>query len=482
MLTGELLPGFRREAVTAEVADQLGVSAGSLEHVFDGGEYSVGQLFAAAEEASALQRRLELLGARSRVEAVRAVGERAAGLPGGLASPTDSDPGDAGLTRCPACGHRQPAASRCAACGLVFTDYRRDRAARQRELDLVDVAAAAAPPPPAPARPAQRHWQTPPRDIHAATRAEWHRDWLDEEDQQPTEQHHVQLFMGMDSAHLSDACERMMFGWRTRPTLSWTGGAVFSPFLWAMYRKMYAWGAVIFLFEILLPVALLTLGSKYGVPGILLYLGAALLVANRVFWPAVLKFLYCRHARRTIMYLNRMSPTFAADIDIATTGGTSRTSVFLGLVIAMVLSLLTWSIIDSAYATLIEPNLTFSPTAGLPPPADVDQLQHDGSAETALDQRLVNENRWVATRTRLRRLSLQIDNWLDSGGRDVNPARLTMAEIASALSLGRDSTRDAWGRPFSFRSDGRVYKLISAGPDGEYGSADDIEYRRQRKH
>jgi hypothetical protein len=57
-----------------------------------------------------------------------------------------------------------------------------------------------------------------------------------------------------------------------------------------------------------------------------------------------------------------------------------------------------------------------------------------------------------------------------------------MADIAAALQLDRDGTVDGWGRRISFRSDGRIYKLISAGPDGEYGNGDDVEFRRTRKH
>ena len=36
------------------------------------------------------------------------------------------------------------------------------------------------------------------------------------------------------------------------------------------------------------------------------------------------------------------------------------------------------------------------------------------------------------------------------------------------------ATRDAWGRPYSYRADNGTLTIISAGPDGEMGTADDI--------
>jgi len=39
---------------------------------------------------------------------------------------------------------------------------------------------------------------------------------------------------------------------------------------------------------------------------------------------------------------------------------------------------------------------------------------------------------------------------------------------------GRPPVRDAWGRDFAYRSDGRTYTLASAGEDGRFGTDDDI--------
>lgn len=94
------------------------------------------------------------------------------------------------------------------------------------------------------------------RDIHADANAGWRNDWLDERDELPSEQYHVNLFMGMHSGHLVDLCNKMRLGRRTRFRLTWVGGAVVSPFLWAM---------IIFMAEILLPVFVITLGTKQNI-------------------------------------------------------------------------------------------------------------------------------------------------------------------------------------------------------------------------
>jgi hypothetical protein len=269
----------------------------------------------------------------------------------------------------------------------------------------------------------------------------------------------------------------MAMGQRTMIRPAWLWGAVFSPFLWAMFRKMWFWGAVIFLTEILLPVLLITLGTKDDISDKLTWLGIGLLIANRLFWPVFLKGLYCRHARSTIAYMHRMSPTFAPDIDIAAAGGSSRTAVFVGLVLAIVVSLLTWNVVDSMHAVLAERSPVYVPV----PEAPLPDAPAGAPVSPALDPQnelLANENKWVATRNRLRTLGQRVSAWLTDLGSAVDPATLDIATIAASLRLEADATTDGWGQPIRYESDGVGYKLVSSGPDGEFGSADDVEYRR----
>jgi len=227
----------------------------------------------------------------------------------------------------------------------------------------------------------------------------------------------------------------------------------------------------------LLPVVLITLGTKDDVSDKVTLLGLGLMVGNRIFWPAIMKSLYCRHARITIMHMHRMAPTYASDIDIATRGGTSKTSVFVGIVLAIVTSLLAWSIVDTLYGSASPGGASFSAPVDLKPePASMPRAADP--VTDARDQLLVNENRWVSTRSKLRMLGQQINAWFADRGQTLDSTELGIKQIAAALSLNPDATRDGWGREISFVPAGKGYRLISAGPDGEFGNSDDVEYRR----
>lgn len=468
VLTGELVSGYSREAVIASLSRMFEVSAGTLIGVFDGKPYPVDERLS-AEDAAALQRRLEEIGAHARVERVgpRPMPADSLHLPHHSEIP-------AGLMRCPACGHKQLVARSCDECGVVFAEYNRKRAADQAPRVIREAT-------PVRRRPAA----AAPRadDIHARKENGWHDAWVDDGDELPTEQYHVGLFMGHSSAPLAEICQRMMLGRRTQLRLSWAGGAVISPFLWAMYRKMWAWGMLIFVTEILLPVLLIALGSKPFVSDKLTYLGIAGIVANRVFWPAVLKYLYCRHTRNMIAYMNRMSPTYAADIDIATAGGTSKTSVFVGIVLAIVVSLLTWNVVDTVYSQIVSSQAVF--TEPETAPGATWQPNSNRGGEQAPRQadvdKLTTENKWVATRNRLRVLGQRLTTWFSASAGSVDPARLSIADIGQALLLDLNSTVDGWGKQFRYRYNDGGFQLYSAGPDGQFDTDDDIKYRRSLK-
>jgi len=473
VLTGELVSGFSREAVIASLARIFETSAANLMRVFEGGEHPIDDLLG-AHEASVLQRRLERAGAGARVESIPLDTPEAELKKTGLHLPADDDPADAGLMHCPACGHAQLVAKSCDECGVVFAEFNRQRATRNISPGPVSAGAPSRPGPrPAPTR---RATSNTTRDIHAAASEGWREDWL-EEDEVPTEQYHLNLFMGRGSGNLTDACTGMILGRRTRFKLTWTGGAVISPFLWAMHRKMWALGMIIFVAEILIPVVLITLGTKDAVSDKVTLLGLGIMVANRLFWPAILKSLYCRHARLTIAQMHRMAPTFASDIDIATRGGTSKTAVFVGVVMAIVISLLAWSMVDTLYSEFAGSRFMFDTPVNLPSSERPQPGVADPVARVK-DELLANENHWVSTRNRLRVLGQEINAWFADRGSTLDPKAVDIAQISSALSLDSEATIDGWGRTISFESDGKGYRLISAGPDGEFGNTDDVEYRR----
>jgi hypothetical protein len=338
VLTGDITTGHSREAAIAALSRLFRCSAAEITQVVDAGNTQIGSNMT-AEEALETQERLEVAGAYARIDRVA---PNAAPLLNHLELPP-VDTLSAGLMRCPACGHEQLVALSCDACGAVFADFNRQRPSPPLPSDAMPFN-------PAPPRSAASPGMTLPRPAPAPgleSRQDWRNDWLEED--APDPDYHLKLYMGVAAQHLVAPCQRMTVGQQVVPRASWAWGAVFSPFLWALYRKMWAWSTVLFVFDVFLPVLMLMLGAKEGISDKLTYAAIGLLVLNRLFWPAVLKYLYCRHARGMIAYLNRMSPTFASDIDVAIRGGTSRTSVFAGVVASFVILLLTWSVIDTLY-------------------------------------------------------------------------------------------------------------------------------------
>lgn len=483
VLTGDIIDGFSEQAVISALSRMFQRSAADVVRALDAGACTVEGAMG-ADEAYGLLRRFENIGAVARVEMVPGAGVADDGV---LQLPPQEDSMAAGLMHCPACGHQQLVADTCDACGIHFAEYNRAESAGR----FAAQGGGAAPMPAAqrkhrtaapiqPDRPVHRGFagqagRSMHRDIHSEARSGWRSDWLDGEDSAPTEDYHINLFMGMRSGHLVDACQRMKLGRRTHIKLTWTWGAVISPFLWAMYRKMYLVGLIILMAEVVLPVMLISWGSQPDVSDKYAYLGFAGVIANRLFWPTLMKYLYCGHCRRTIMYLHRMSPTFAPDIDIATRGGTSRTAAFLGAVMAIVVTLLTWSIVDNAHGFLKQQRAIFAA-----PPTPAIQVPEPDKATEAQKQaeELVNENKWVATRNRLRILGQQVNRWLRKEGQSLDPATLDAERLASLLNLPEDRLTDGWGNKVRFISDGKGYRLVSTGPDGVFGNSDDVEYRR----
>ena len=160
VLTGELVSGFKHEDIMAGVSKELQTSAVKIRPIFEGKELPIADLLS-AHDAAVLQRRLEHLGAFARVD--RITGAEAAATPAGngLRLPERTDPVDAGLMHCPACGHAQLVARSCDECGVVFAEYNREH---KRGVVPTPVSS------PAPAR--RRPRQRPPKrrpDVYRMT-------------------------------------------------------------------------------------------------------------------------------------------------------------------------------------------------------------------------------------------------------------------------------------------------------------------------
>lgn len=465
VLTGELLPGRPKEAALAALADIFDAPAASLARIFDGGRYPLQDEFA-AEEALDLQARLEAVGVVSKVERLdapvdlRLRTQRTQATPPPVA-PSSSPPArvtpgiKAGLMRCPACGFEQQVSERCRACGVIFEEY--NRLHSRRNVPGHSGAATAGP---------------------AHAQRSWTNVWDEfEEEQERDEQYDLRRFFGPHADRYEKICKRCHVGGRNSFRLGWNWGAFLSPFLWAMYRKMWLWGAVISITEIFLPVLLITLGRRAAVLDGLEFVGYFVIVANRAVWPAIANYLYCCYSRASVARLHRLAPNSATEIDIATSGGVSTLSVVIGVLLGAVMWLFVWSVVDS----LVPESAAVADLPPTPIPMQAPATPGGGSAGSAADfvnSSLARENKWVQTRTRLREFGQQANTWIARNSAAVDPMVLTLDQLQQSLSYDAGKLIDGWGKRFRYIPDANGYRLVSAGPDGQFSTADDIQYRR----
>lgn len=98
-------------------------------------------------------------------------------------------------------------------------------------------------------------------------------------------------------------------------------------------------------------------------------------------------------------------------------------------------------------------------------------LEEDGLVHTVEDLRRISETmatmRYLATALG----TYEVDQGEYPGG---DAEEMLQALAPDYYPPDRFPGTDAWGRPFSYASQGADYTLISAGPDGNLGTRDDI--------
>lgn len=457
VLTGELRPGVTVDAAVRGLARWFQVPDAVLRQLFDGAAHPVDQTFDAAQ-AAAMQGELERIGVISRIERLSAqpvdLRLRPVGAPPRAA--TDRQPG---LMRCPACGHEQTVATSCAACGVNFEAYNRRR--RQAGLTPPSTPAAVSAPPPRHVAPVSERWR-PNRD--------------DFEDDIPSDQADLKLFIGPNAERYLRVFKRFGSGLRPRFALGWNWAAVFSPFLWMLHRKIWPWALVTLFTEVLAPLIILILAARGVLAPGMDWLAWLLLLLNRLFWPALADYLYFRHANASIYRLHRMSPTRAHELEILGAGGVSATAAVIGAALAAVLSLFLWSIIDSL--DIQQP--VFAPVdSATPPPLPLtDDTGTPASQPIATAPLPLAESKWVTTRGSLRSLGAQISTWLNRAPAGTGPTELTLNRLRDEVGIADADLRDGWGGEIHYIPDADGFQLVSAGPDQLFGTADDIQFRQ----
>ncbi len=427
ILSGPVLPGFTPDQALAALSRLFDAPVNELNRIFIGGEHPIDHLFS-ADEALDMQARLEAIGIRASVVRAR---------PDSVPLALKNLPPEQGA----------------AAAGEMASPSR-----------PAPAATPASPRKPSPSRPQQdgQRLATPQHPTQPQAQQHWDAGWqepLQEEAFQGPDQ--VALFIGPANEKYRRVFDRFTQRGRSSLPLSWNWGAFVSPFLWAMYRKMWLWGLVIGITEVILPSIALFMGLQGEGPARLVYAGLLAIVANRLFWPMLANYLYFRHVNASLRNLHQMM-SYVADVDIASRGGTSRTGVLVGLVFGLVSILFVWSVLDSIHPA----------NAG-------DGLASRNSVEAATDGRQRPEQSPLAvTQSRLQRLGEALETWVGSKSRSVKNLQI----LAIEMELPGEYLEDGWGEPVRLLEDPAGYRLLSTGPDRRLATADDVELFVRTRH
>lgn len=79
------------------------------------------------------------------------------------------------------------------------------------------------------------------------------------------------------------------------------------------------------------------------------------------------------------------------------------------------------------------------------------------------------------TNRRLEQLSRSIRVWMIQYGSGFDPAQVTLDRLQQDLEIGPRDMLDGWGTGLRFEPEGEKYRVISAGPDKSFGTADDLQ-------
>lgn len=447
VLSGELMPGHDTDQALLLLSSILDAAPSVMRNIFDGVDRRIEQPLS-ADDALNLQGRLQQAGIKAHVER----------MPGPDMRLT--------LRETPASSQVTPIPSAPPMPSSV-----------QRAVQSPPSKPAVPARPAAPSTVASPQAATKPRPGPGHAEASWREAWADSHvDDEPDEDDRLATFVGPSAPNYIRRFERVRLNRRPNMRPSWNWGAVISPFLWALYRKLWLWAMVIGMVEIVIPALLFILARHGVIPASFAQLAVFSVVANRVFWPMVADYLYYRHSHFSLVRLFRLSPGYASELDIANMGGVNRSAVLVGLAFSGVFTLFVWSLVSSVTHSGVDP--FEARVSALSRQQDLTNVHTPGEVIEDNKRTQEEENRWGTTRRKLRELGQIVTTWVRSNPSGRNPSQFNLFSLREDTGINADKLQDGWGNEVQMLSDSEGYRLISSGPDQLFGTADDIMYRQ----
>ncbi|MES9938729.1 MAG: hypothetical protein ABW153_19955 [Sedimenticola sp.] len=75
---------------------------------------------------------------------------------------------------------------------------------------------------------------------------------------------------------------------------------------------------------------------------------------------------------------------------------------------------------------------------------------------------------------RLDKLASSVKVWMIQYGAGFNPRQVTLPRLGQDMGMPAEDFRDGWGNEIRYEAVENGYRLLSAGPDGAFGTADDL--------
>lgn len=387
IITGELIDGFDFDEVVGKLAALFKQPQDTMARLFSQRPIPINTPYPAGK-AEKVRLHLHSLGAQTRLEAI----ERSVFALEPMAEEAGTQVEPTGFS-CPKCGQVQEPQESCSGCGVIFAKLQ----------------------------------EQPGSDTEEAE-AEERDESFDEA-----------LFVGNNSDRYLEQFRKFRRGKRNSYEFTWHWPALFVPFYWAMYRKMWGWSIIILLSAVLWPF-------------------------TNFLWAMSANYLYFGHMNKKLAFLRKKGRAMRdeeLEEKIMVSGGTSALAMVLGIALTLFVG---YQFVKGMGGMVSE---------------KMAQVQ----AETVNDhmpKSVIKTPLGTKTFLNMNVLSIGLMMTAHDPNSNIKPGS-DIETVASELKLPPKAIHDGWGKMMSLevRSDGFV--LASAGPDGEFNTDDDLVMNRKKK-
>jgi len=263
----------------------------------------------------------------------------------------------------------------------------------------------------------------------------------------------ITQFIGRNSERYVKQFEKFQQSGTKSFATTWHWPALFVPFYWAIYRKLWGWSVVIFLSTVLSPL-------------------------SNVLWALTANYLYFGHVNKRLAHLRKNSSpsdTRRELESITKAGNTSAVALGVAIFLTMATGTITAKTIldnmrEKEAQLQREIALTKKRETLLHRNVDMtnDQIPESIVKTAAGRKTYLNMNVLIA--------GMQM---AATGKHKLILPGMNRDQLIKTMRLQQKSFKDGWGKLLSVWVGYEGFSLLSAGPDGEYGNKDDMLMQRK---